>query len=97
MNDVNLNSLKIFLTVATSNSFLEASNKLYISQPVGGLSKILNKYLYSKYLDDAGKYYLNFCKFKKIINNNFKNRCNISYLSFKNILGNYMIAVIEKR
>ena len=33
MKDLNLNSLKIFLAVATSNSFLEASNKLYISQP----------------------------------------------------------------
>lgn len=33
MDNVNLNSFKIFLAVATSNSFLEASNKLYISQP----------------------------------------------------------------
>ena len=39
--DVNLNSLKIFLVVATSNSFLEASNKLYISQPA--ISKSINK------------------------------------------------------
>ncbi len=41
MKDINLNSLKIFLTVATSNSFLEASNKLYISQPA--ISKAINK------------------------------------------------------
>lgn len=41
MKDVNLNSLKIFLVVATSNSFLEASNKLYISQPA--ISKSINK------------------------------------------------------
>ncbi len=41
MKDVNLNSLKIFLAVATSNSFLEASNKLYISQPA--ISKSINK------------------------------------------------------
>lgn len=33
MNDINLNSLRIFLCVATSNSFLDASKKLYISQP----------------------------------------------------------------
>lgn len=33
MKDINLNSLKIFYEVATSNSFLEASNKLFISQP----------------------------------------------------------------
>jgi DNA-binding transcriptional LysR family regulator len=41
MKDINLNSLKIFLAVATSNSFLEASNKLYISQPA--ISKSINK------------------------------------------------------
>lgn len=41
MKDVNLNSLKHFLIVATSNSFLEASNKLYISQPA--ISKSINK------------------------------------------------------
>lgn len=41
MRDVNLNSLKIFLIVATSSSFLEASNKLYISQPA--ISKSINK------------------------------------------------------
>lgn len=33
MDNVNLNSLKIFLEVAASNSFLEAANRLYISQP----------------------------------------------------------------
>lgn len=41
MKEFNLNSLKIFLAVATSNSFLEASNKLYISQPA--ISKSINK------------------------------------------------------
>lgn len=41
MKDFNLNSLKIFLVVASSNSFLEASNKLYISQPA--ISKSINK------------------------------------------------------
>ena len=33
MKDVNLNSLKIFLEVANCRSFLEASNKLFITQP----------------------------------------------------------------
>jgi len=33
MKDVNLNSLRTFLYVATSNSFLDASNKLVVSQP----------------------------------------------------------------
>ena len=33
MKDINLNSLKIFLEVANCKSFLEASNKLFITQP----------------------------------------------------------------
>ena len=33
MKNVNLNWLKVFMVVATSNSFLDASKKLYISQP----------------------------------------------------------------
>jgi len=33
MNNINLNWLKVFLCVATSNSFLDASRKLFISQP----------------------------------------------------------------
>lgn len=33
MNNINLNFLKIFMEVANSKSFLEASNKLYITQP----------------------------------------------------------------
>ena len=41
MNEINLNSLKMFLEVATSNSFLEASNKLYMSQPA--ISKSMSK------------------------------------------------------
>lgn len=84
------------------NNMYDISNKLVIVEiedpkKVGGVSKLLNKYLYMDYLKDAGKYFLSFCKFKRIIDNNFKDKCNISYLSFKNILGNYMIAVVEKR
>ena len=33
MDNINLNWLKVFMCVATSNSFLDASRKLYISQP----------------------------------------------------------------
>lgn len=33
MDNLNFNLLKVFMCVATSNSFLEASKKLYISQP----------------------------------------------------------------
>lgn len=41
MNNINLNSLKVFLEVANSKSFLDASNKLFISQPA--VSKSMSK------------------------------------------------------
>ena len=63
----------------------------------GGMPRFLNKYLYIKYLKDAGKKFLSFCKFKSLIDNKFSDKANISYLTFENILGKYMIAVIEKR
>ena len=64
---------------------------------VGGMSKFLNKYLYIKYLKDAGKKFLSFYKFKTTIDTKFSDKANISYLTFENILGKYMIAIIEKR
>ena len=41
MNNINLNSLRIFYEVATAKSFLDASNKLFISQPA--ISKSMSK------------------------------------------------------
>lgn len=41
MNNINLNSFKIFLEVASSKSFLDASNKLFLSQPA--VSKSMSK------------------------------------------------------
>ena len=41
MNNINLNSLRIFYEVATAKSFLDASNKLFISQPA--ISKCMSK------------------------------------------------------
>ncbi len=41
MNNINFNSLKIFYEVASSKSFLEASNKLFVSQPA--ISKSMSK------------------------------------------------------
>lgn len=41
MENINLNSLRIFLEVANSKSFLDASNKLFISQPA--ISKSMSK------------------------------------------------------
>lgn len=83
------------------NNMYNISNKIIIVEIVdpkatGGLSKFLNTFLYVKYLKDSGKNYLTFPKFKKLIDDNFNN-CDINYLNFENILGKYMIAVIEKR
>ncbi len=62
----------------------------------GGLSKFLNKYLYIKYLKDNGKDFLSFESFKRIINES-ASEYKIQYKKFNNILGNYMIAIIERR
>ncbi len=60
----------------------------------GGLPKFLNKYLYSKFLKDVGRCYLNEIQFKNIINNKFTNK-KIQYYKFNNVLGEYMIAKIS--
>ena len=64
-------------------------------QETGGLPKFLNTYLYTKFLKDVGRCYLNEIQLKNIINNKFKN-CKIEYHKFVNILGEYMIAKIVK-
>lgn len=64
-------------------------------QETGGLPKFLNTYLYTKFLKDVGRCYLNETQFKNIINNKFKN-CKVEYHKFVNVLGEYMIAKIVK-
>lgn len=61
-----------------------------------GLPKFLNKYLYTKFLKDAGHSYIDEKQFTKIIDNNFKNH-DIEYQTFVNILGTYKIAKIVRR
>lgn len=63
---------------------------------VGGISKLLNKY-YIKYLKDVGGAYLSYEQFCLIINNAFSSKYNIKYQVFENIMGKYMIAIIEKK
>ena len=62
----------------------------------GGLPRFLNKYLYGKFLNDAGKCYLNENQFMSIINNKFSGY-SIEFKKFKNVLGEYMIAKITKK
>ena len=61
-----------------------------------GLPKILNKYLYTKFLKDVGSCYLNEKQFINIINNKFKKH-HIEYTTFTNILGTYKIAIISRK
>ena len=84
------------------DNLYNVSNKMIIVEIIdprttGCLSKFLNTFLYNMYLKDSGKNYLTFNEFKRTIDKKFKNNCDINYLSFENILGKYMIAVIEKR
>ena len=64
---------------------------------VGGFPKILNKYWYMKFLKDVGGAYLSEQQFQLIINNNFSKKYNIEFQKFENIMGKYMIAIIEER
>ena len=41
MDNINLNSLKVFFEVASSKSFLDAANRLFVSQPA--VSKSMSK------------------------------------------------------
>ncbi len=61
-----------------------------------GLPSFLNKYLYTKFLKDAGHRYIDEKQFVDIINNHFKNH-NIDYQTFVNILGTYKIAKITRK
>lgn len=63
----------------------------------GKIPYLFNKYLYTKFLKDAGNYFITFSTFKKVIDSTLGNRCDINYFMFENILGKYMIALIEKR
>ena len=86
----------------TLNNIYRISKKIIIVEiedpkETGGVPKFLNKYLYMKYLKDAGRRFLNFKEFKNTIDTCYSKKSNISYLSFENVLGKYMIAIIEKR
>lgn len=50
-----------------------------------------------KFLKDVGGAYLSEQQFQLIINNNFSKKYNIEFQKFENIMGKYMIAIIEER
>jgi len=86
------NMLKLLNRISKEIVIVEICNP----QEENGLPKFLNKYLYTKFLRDVGKCYLNEEQFKNILSTNFKNH-NIKYQTFTNILGTYMIAKITKK
>ena len=57
----------------------------------------VNPTLNIKYLKDVGGAYLSYEQFCLIINNTFSSKYNIKYQVFENIMGKYMIAIIEKK
>lgn len=88
--------------ISLLNSMERIAKKLIIVEIenpsiVGGFSKILNKYWYMKFLKDVGGEYLSEQQFQLIINNTFSKKHNIKFQKFENIMGKYMIAIIEER
>ena len=101
-NDINLYHVRNKELNEALENLYKVSKKMIIVEIedpkiTGGMPRFLNKYLYIKYLKDAGKKFLSFYKFKTTIDEKFSDKANISYLTFENILGKYMIAIIEKR
>lgn len=60
-----------------------------------GLPKFLNKYLYTKFLKDSGHCYIDEGEFRELIESTLTNH-RITYSNFENILGNFMVAKIER-
>lgn len=88
--------------ISLLNSMERIAKKLIIVEIenpsiVGGFSKILNKYWYMKFLKDVGGAYLSEQQFQLIINNTFSKKHDIKFQKFENIMGKYMIAIIEER
>lgn len=94
MNNItNINNVLTFLNkISKQIIIIEIMNP----KEYKGLPKILNKYLYTKFLRDVGNCYINEKQLKKVISNNFYNH-NVEYKKFKNILGEYMIVNITRK
>lgn len=63
----------------------------------GGIPYLLNRYWYQKFLKDVGGYYQSFETFSQIIKENFQKTHHITFDSFRNIQGNYLIAEIKRK
>jgi len=63
----------------------------------GMIPFLLNKYWYGCFLKDVGGSYFNKSDFQSIISDFFINNFDIEFSEFKNIQGNYLIAVLTKK
>lgn len=88
--------------ISLLNSMEKIAKKIVIveienPEIVGGFAKFLNKYWYMKFLKDVGGAYLSERQFKMIINDVFADKYNIDFKIFENIMGKYMISIIERK
>jgi len=60
------------------------------------IAKLWNIY-YIKFLDDKGGHFVNYSKFKEIVNNYFRSTHKMEFKRIKTIKGNYMMATILER
>lgn len=63
----------------------------------GGFHKFLNKHYYRGFLKDVGEQYLSKQEFMELIKGAFSGIADITFSSFTNVQGNYMIAEIVKK
>lgn len=88
--------------ISLLNSIEKIANKIIVveienPEITGGFAKLLNKYWYTKFLKDVGGAYLSEHQFKMIISDIFADKYNIDFKIFENIMGKYMIAIIERK
>lgn len=63
----------------------------------GGFPRILNKFWYTIFLKDVGGAYLSESQFKILLKGVFRANHNLKFSTFKNIMGNYLIAEITRK
>lgn len=88
--------------ISLLNKLFDVSDKIIvveIENPIitGGFPKWLNKNWYIGYLKDVGGAYLSEQQFQIIIKELFQQRAEIKFCNFRNIMGNYMIAEINRK
>lgn len=84
------------------NNMLKISKKAIIVEiedpkVTGGFAKWLNKNLYVKFLKDVGGAYLSQSQFELVVSEVIKDKANVKFNVFRNVMGKYMIAEITEK